>query len=61
MRNHKIFIDKEWLYQKYYIEYLSTEQIATILNCSAPTVSQRMKEFGLVLRNRSERKVGKLN
>lgn len=60
-KNKKILIDKDWLYQKYFIELWTTEKIAKFIGCSSPTVSCRMKEFGFILRSRSEGRKGCLN
>ena len=42
--------DKEWLYQKYWVEKLSRREIAKIIGCSAPTVSKALKRFNIPLR-----------
>jgi len=57
----KILIDKDWLYEQYFIKMRSMSNIALELKISEPTVQARMLEFGFVRRNRSESKLGKLN
>lgn len=57
----KFHVDKDFLYQKYYIEEYSASKIASLLNVSETTIHTRMAEYGFVRRNKSEAKKGKLN
>lgn len=45
---------RDWLYQKYWIEELSTYKIANILNCFSSTVVHALKREGMALRTYSE-------
>lgn len=40
-------LDKEWMHQKYYVEKLSTYQIAELVGCSYETVRRQMNNFGI--------------
>lgn len=50
----KPFWDKEWLYQKYVIEELSTTEIADISDCTYKNISFWMKKHGIKGRTISE-------
>lgn len=47
-------LDNEWLHQKYYVENLSTYQIAEIAGCSRETIRNHMKQFGIKRRTYKE-------
>jgi len=46
--------DKEWLYKKYWVEKLSTAEIAKEVGCSAALVLKRMKMMNIKTRSLSE-------
>ena len=50
----KRYRDKEWLFQKYVDEKLSTQQIARMLGCSDGTVWQWLKKHNIPTRSKSE-------
>lgn len=47
MSNKKIILDKDELYQKYIIEEFSQKDTANYFNCSAETIRQNLKNFGI--------------
>jgi len=53
MTNGK-YNDKEWLYQKYIIESLSTRKIANICNCTKTTIERKLKKFNISIRSPRE-------
>lgn len=50
--------DRDWLYQKYWIEELTTYQIANIVRCNRQTVLNALFSFNIPIRTRSERQRG---
>lgn len=46
--------DKDWLYERYWIEKLSTTEIGIIIGCSATSVSDAMEKIGIPRRSLSE-------
>ena len=46
----ELFMDKDFLHQKYTVESLSTKQIAAITFSSKTTVLKYLKEFGISIR-----------
>ena len=53
--------DREWLYQKYWIEELSSEEIAKIIGCASSAVLRALRRLNIPRRTNSEAKKGKLN
>ena len=58
---HKLCLDKEWLYQKYIVEKLSTVKIAKIIGCQQETVSKWLKRHEIPIRSGSEAHSGELH
>ena len=54
MEEIKIYKDKDWLYQKYWKEELSTIGISKLSGCSHRTICKWMKKFNISRRTRSE-------
>jgi transposase-like protein len=53
-RKHKETLhDKEWLYQKYVVEELSTSDIGKMLGCPRATVKWTLKKFGIAGRSQA--------
>lgn len=52
--SRKIEIDKNWLYQKYIVEKLSTYKIAAILNCGVMAIIRRLKSYNIPIRSVKE-------
>ena len=52
--NESRHINKDWLYDKYVVEQLSTRQIAALLGCSSHTVILRLKKYDIPIRTREE-------
>lgn len=50
----KWIIDKDWLYEKYVVEKLSTREIASIVGCKNKTISLRLKEYEIKARSKKE-------
>lgn len=50
--------DKQWLYQKYWVEWKSLQEIANLLNCGLTTVARAFKTQGIETRTISEAKKG---
>ena len=59
--NHKEEITKEDLTRLYFVERKSLREIGKIYNCSAATISNRLKEHGLCARSYHEALVGREN
>lgn len=57
----KIIIPKKDLHDMYVVQKLNSQQIATLFNCSLPTVTRNLRENNIKLRTPSERKKGHLN
>lgn len=57
----KLCLDKDWLYQKYIIEELSTYKIAEIIGCQQETVARWLKRHDIPIRSGSEAHSGKLH
>lgn len=53
-KNRIYKLDKDWLYQKYHIEKLSTYQIAELAGCSYETIRSQMNNFGIKRRTYKE-------
>jgi hypothetical protein len=47
-------LDKDWLYQKYITENLSTYQIGAIVNRDPKRIYEKLKDFGIPTRPRGE-------
>lgn len=47
-------IDKDWLFEKYVVEKLSTRKIASIVGCRNKTISLRLSEFGIPARSKKQ-------
>lgn len=50
--------DKKWLYQKYWIEGLSTVDIGVLIGCSCSPVRYALKKYNIKIRTQSECKKG---
>ena len=50
----KLYQNREWLYQKYIIEELSTIKIAKLCKCSKTTIINQIKYFNILIRSHSE-------
>lgn len=50
----KLYKDKDWLYDKYWNEKLSRQQIADLCGCSAGSIQQSMNKFGIKARSLSD-------
>lgn len=46
----ELYKDKDWLYQKYVVEELSTPKIAKIAGCSDSTIRIWLKKFNIETR-----------
>jgi len=58
----KYKIDKDWLYQKHYIEHLTTEEIGQLIRCDGRTIRYRLRKYGLrAILNDSQYRKGKPN
>lgn len=55
----KKYKHKDWLYQKYIVEKLSTTKIAEICKCSQPTICNWLKIHNIKIRTISEALIGK--
>ena len=53
--------DREWLYQKYWIEELSSTEIAKIVGCASSAVLRALRRLGIPRRTLSETKKGELH
>lgn len=53
--------DRDWLYQKYWVEELSSEEIAKIVGCNSSAVLRALGRLGILRRTNSEAKKGKLH
>lgn len=53
--------DREWLYQKYWIEELSSTEIAKIVGCASSAVLRALRRLDIPRRTTSEAKKGKLH
>jgi hypothetical protein len=47
-------IDKDWLFEKYIVEGLSTRAIANIIGCKNKTISLRLAEYNIPARARGD-------
>lgn len=47
--------DKDWLYQKYAVEQLSSSEIAAIIGCTGTAVQQYLNRYSIPIRSGSER------
>ena len=54
MKNKSLHLDRDWLYQKYIVEELSTYQIGKIVNRNPKNVYNKLKDFGIPTRSRAE-------
>lgn len=54
-----LYRDKDWLYQKYWVEKLDAPKIAKICNSHHATIYAWMNRYGIKTRNRSEAQKGK--
>lgn len=54
MKNKKLYQDRDWLYQKYKIEKLSSAEIGKICNVGSQTILNQMNRFGIKARSVSE-------
>ena len=52
--NQSLYLNKEWLYQKYIVEGLSTYQIAEIVKRNPKNIYNKLKDFGIQTRTRAE-------
>lgn len=50
----KLYQDRDWLFQKYWIKKLSIPQIAKLYGCNCKTISIWMKKFDIKIRTNSE-------
>ena len=57
----KLYQDKEWLYEKYIVEKLSTRKIANICKCSHTTIIGWLDIYRITARTKSETMLGKKN
>jgi len=55
----KYKISKNKLYELYIQKNKTTYEIAEIFNCSPQTISRRLKEYGIPIRNISEARIGR--
>ena len=53
-RKYSELNNRDWLYQKYWIEKLSTYQIADIIGCCQSTVWKALKRLNILRRTKSE-------
>lgn len=53
-KNYPLLNDKEWLFHKYWIEELSTYDIAKLLGCNAKSVWVALRRMGIKTRRRGE-------
>ncbi len=53
------YMDKGWLYQKYFVEKLTTVEIANICSVGRTTIKRWIKKHGFVARDNSESQLGK--
>jgi len=53
--------NKNWLYQKYIVEELSSTKIAKICKCSSITIRNWLNKYNIRIRTKSEITMGKLN
>lgn len=57
---YELLDNKDWLYQKYVVEGLSTNQIANLGKAASPySVGFRLKKYGIPMRNMSEARTQK--
>lgn len=59
--NKKLHQNKEWLYQKYWIEGLSLRKIAKLYEVNAEAVRYYMEKFKIKRRSKSEASLGERN
>lgn len=59
MKEEKPYKNKKWLYQKYWIEELSTNQIGVICEVCHRTIQYWMKKLGIKIRTISEANKGR--
>lgn len=60
----KYYEDKNWLYQKHYVEKYNLEEISKLANCSRDTIERQFKKFGYKQDNKirySSKKMKKYN
>ena len=60
-KKYRILNDKEWLYQKYWVEELTTPQIAKIVGCDFSAVLRALRKLGIPRRTMSEAQRGEKN
>lgn len=54
--SRKIEIDKDFLFQKYVVENLTSRQIADIVGCSKPTVLENLKSYQIPINKKIRNK-----
>jgi len=54
MSSQSLHLDKDWLYQKYVVEGLSTYDIGKIVGRNPKNVYNKLKDFGIPTRTRAE-------
>jgi hypothetical protein len=47
-------IDKDWLYQKYIVEQLSTRNIAVLVGCKGKTIDLRLHQYDIPVRTKED-------
>lgn len=52
-------MQKEWLHEKYVLDGLSMAKIAVLAKCSAPTIQNYLKKFGIASRSISQALIGR--
>ena len=50
----KYLNDKDWLYQKYIVEQLSSKQISELINCHRTSVIKSLKRYNVNVRSSKE-------
>lgn len=51
IKRHGFSVSKEWLYDKYWKERLSTTAVAQLANCTAPTIQRWLAEYDIPIRS----------
>lgn len=53
--------DRDWLYQKYWMDELSSTEVASIIGCEPSSVLKALKKFNILIRSNSEAHRGEKN
>lgn len=57
----RVYEQKTWLYEKYWVEFLSTREIATEAGVSPDTIKRRLRSNGIPRRSRGVRREDNLS